>query len=289
MLKKIVKHFYLPSPLAISIVLFLASLVFAFSFTNPRWGSNLSDTAPSHMAYGAVVPFLFAASLIMDCFVYFEKDMKEKPRRIFSLCVGGFEFVALLVSFILYLSFSPERVIPQVFYPFMILSYALALYGIYIRVIERKRKELIDLETETFVAMMAGCFLLGFMPLLNAFIYRDSLYTSMSMAAAISFIYIFYGLIATSFSLCLLYIPKLQKIKFNSMSVLSAGALGIGVVGIVLATIYHNGGQGFPIETCYWVIAAGFVYFIIGVGAFFYTELRKANSLPVREGEEKEE
>lgn len=278
MLKKIIANFYLPSPLAISGIFFIVSLVFAFSFTNPAWGSTLSDTAPSRMAYGAVVPFLFAASLVADCFAYFEKDMKEKPRWIFSLVVGIYEAFAILICFILYANFSPERVIASLFYPLLVLALALAGYGIFIRAVaEKKRKEHLDLEKETFFAMMMGCFFLGFFPLWNLLILGSENYNSAAIGVGISLLYLIYGLTASVYSLLLIYVPTFQKYKMTSMSVLSGGAIVVGAVGIVLATIYHDSGRGFAVQSSYWIIASGLAYFIIGVIAFFYNEIRKAS------------
>lgn len=281
MLKKFLNSIYLPTPLVISGCLFVASLVFSFCFTNPAWATQeTTESSVARMGFGSGFAFLFAIWFILDCFAYFEKDMKDKTRFVFSMIVGVGEFVSFPVSYTLFAVYQSDRMAILMYILSFLTLWLISGAGIYLRLLEKKntnggRKEN---EKYTFIALILGTTMIAFMPLWNCLVIGSDGATNYHMWMFICIAYL-----ATSYFMgAMAFVSEFKcdtpALKNTVRAIIAIAAMCIGALGIFLASMFV-GDSGYPTEGCYYMVACGIGFIFFGFLALLYEELRKSFSI----------
>lgn len=143
MIKKLLKELYLPTHVALSFSIFVGSVIFAFCFGNPTWNYVQPDGSTSNYAnIGATssFAFVFAIWFIFDCFAHYEKDIKEKTKKILVLISHLGLIISLLVIYAVFLILRADFVVSWIYFLSFFLLEGLCLLVMYLEYRENEGK-----------------------------------------------------------------------------------------------------------------------------------------------------
>lgn len=233
------------------------------------------------------IHFLNFAILVFLCsFVAFLRfdERGGKPEKAELFIAGGTGIAALVFSFIFtfvsdYRSIFLLLILLLVIGAFLGLEFYLRKNHKRIRVLEEKGSK----EKCLFIILSSAPLTISFMPIwVYAFKGYGEGYSS-PWWLIISLIYLlasFIFLIAA----CIGEFGKMKRSTRNTIrTVISSAMMFLGALGILLSSVFFSSGVSYPLEACYYLVAAGVGFLIFGLFAFIYEEIRRTNREPKTE------
>lgn len=282
--KKWIEKIYLPTPIVVSLGLFIASLIFSFCYCNPAWATSVgTETMAAEIAFGSSFAFIFAIWLIADLFLYYEKDIKIKARQWLLFSVGICEILTVVMGYLYFGIYQRNNVVNWLLPITFLYLLAFTGFGLYLRIREWKYsgREKVKNEDFTFIYLMASTATFSFMPLWNANVLGSDVAGNYGMWMFLCLLY-FLGSLALLGVAIFFEFKSPNPIKRNEARLsISIAAIVIGVFGILLTALLFDSGSAYPTEACYYMIANGIGFLFFGLLGLFYEEVRKNNPRPL--------
>lgn len=235
---------------------------------------------------GFVVDWIYFLSFFilegLSCFAIYlrYRGRGEKPLKAEIYIACG----AVIASLIFSIIFSFTSDYRSIFLFLILLVVALGLIALeFFLAKNHKKSRFLDekggQEKGLFIILSSAPMSVSFLPI---WVYSYKSYGEgySSMWFTISFIYLLFSLAIMIASFIGEIVIKKRSMRNTARTIISSCCMFLGVLGVVLTTVFFGNGTYYPEEACYYMIAVGTVIFIFGVLSFLYQEIRRTNREP---------